>query len=79
MNDSLKDTQRVAHFELCHGDHPSYPLFKGDAWTVWYVCSECKKAIDVRDNYCKHCGVKLSQFEGIENTPDCDDGYWVPQ
>ena len=27
--------------------------------TVWAVCSECKKPIDLWDNYCRSCGAKM--------------------
>ena len=26
----------------------------GSNW--WYVCGECHGAIDIRDQYCRHCG-----------------------
>jgi hypothetical protein len=31
--------------------------------TVWAECSECGKPIDARDEFCRHCGVKM---EGAE-------------
>ena len=51
--------ERTAKIEICYGDHPPYPLFKDDAWTAWFVCSECAGAVDPSDKYCKHCGAKL--------------------
>ena len=29
----------------------------GSSW--WYVCEECRGAVDTSDSYCKHCGRKL--------------------
>ena len=28
--------------------------------TVWAVCSECKKPIDLWDNYCRSCGARMN-------------------
>lgn len=57
----------TAKIEMCHGDHPPYPLFEGDAWTAWFVCSRCTGAVDLRDEYCKHCGVKLEPYDKLES------------
>lgn len=57
----------TARIEMCHGDHPPYPLFKGDAWTAWFACSECKGAVNFDNKYCKHCGAKLEPYERTES------------
>ena len=31
--------------------------------TVWAVCSECKKPIDLWDNYCRSCGARMNGGE----------------
>lgn len=27
---------------------------KKECW--WYICGNCRKQIDYRDNFCRHCG-----------------------
>lgn len=33
----------------------------GNTW--WYVCGECRGAIDACDEYCRHCGRKIAWGE----------------
>ena len=36
---------------------------EGGGSTWWYVCEECRKAVDTSDKYCRECGRKL-KWEG---------------
>lgn len=38
---------------------PAEIELEGGGSTWWYVCEECRGAVDTSDNYCKHCGRKL--------------------
>lgn len=42
-----------------HGDHGPEPRFKGDAWTMWYCCSNCKHPVSRADRFCHTCGATL--------------------
>lgn len=33
----------------------------GSSW--WHVCGECHGAIDISDNFCKHCGRRIIHEE----------------
>ena len=35
------------------------PEIEGGGSTWWYVCSECRGAIDESDRYCRHCGARM--------------------
>lgn len=35
------------------------PEIEGGGSTWWYVCSECRGAIDDSDRYCRHCGARM--------------------
>lgn len=35
--------------------------------TQWYVCSKCNGAVDIGDNYCKHCGRQFIKENGDKN------------
>ena len=35
------------------------PETAGSGVTWYYACSDCKKAIDLGDCYCRHCGRKI--------------------
>ena len=37
------------------------PEIEGGGSTWWYVCSECRGAIDNNDRFCKHCGARLKR------------------
>jgi DNA-directed RNA polymerase subunit RPC12/RpoP len=28
---------------------------------MYYVCGKCDKGVDIIDNYCRHCGVKIGK------------------
>lgn len=51
--------ERTATIEASHGAHGPVPRFPGDAWTMHYVCSECRGAVSRGDRYCKHCGARM--------------------
>ena len=38
----------------------------GTSW--WYVCPECRGAIDCRDRYCRHCGQAITWVQIHEQT-----------
>ena len=37
------------------------PEIEGGGSTWFYVCSECRGAIDDNDRFCKHCGARLKR------------------
>ena len=37
------------------------PEIEGGGSTWWYVCSECRGAIDDSDRYCRHCGARMQR------------------
>ena len=44
---------------VCESEEPVKPkvekaLLDFESWH--YVCGECKKPIDIQDNFCRHCG-----------------------
>lgn len=47
---------------LLKAQEPIEPVVCGDgasfekARTWWYACGACNKAIDMADQYCRHCG-----------------------
>lgn len=51
----------MARIEQCHGDHGPTPRFPGDCWTMWHVCSECRRPVNQWDKECSHCGEELTE------------------
>ena len=45
--------------ELLKDQDPVEPELEGGGSTWWHVCGECHGAIDVSDNFCKHCGRRI--------------------
>lgn len=39
---------------------------EGGGTTWWYVCSECRGAVDTSDMYCKHCGRKFIKDKKLD-------------
>ena len=53
----------AARIEVCHGDHGPEPRFEGDVWTMWHVCSACRRPVNFGDTQCKHCGASFEEAE----------------
>lgn len=51
----------MAHKEKRHGDHGPEPRFPGDYWTMWSVCSECRRPVNPWDEECRHCGAEFEE------------------
>ena len=45
---------------------PVEPELEGGGSTWWHVCGECHGAIDVSDNFCKHCGRRIRHEKKAE-------------
>ncbi len=45
---------------------PVEPELEGGGSTWWNVCGECHGAIDVSDNFCKHCGRRIRHEKKAE-------------
>ena len=45
--------------ELLKDQEPVEPELEGGGSSWWNVCGECHGAIDVSDNFCKHCGRRI--------------------
>ena len=57
----LKDVR-----ELLKEQDPVEPELEGGGSTWWHVCGECHGAIDVSDNFCKHCGRRIRHEKKAE-------------
>lgn len=53
----------MARIEQCHGDHGPEPRFEGGCWTMWHVCSDCRRPVDPWDEVCRHCGAEFKEDE----------------
>ena len=45
---------------------PVEPELEGGGSIWWHVCGECHGAIDVSDNFCKHCGRRIRHEKKAE-------------
>ena len=58
-NDLDEDT-RESIAELLKKEIPQEMEAEGGGATWWLVCPECHGAIDNVDNYCRHCGQRVT-------------------
>lgn len=50
-------------------DEMCYPEVAPNDQSVskWYRCSNCKKPIDINDNYCRYCGLELINVDNSQH------------
>ncbi len=56
----LKEQEAVA---------PEIVMEQGYPYTMWYVCADCRKAIDPGDKFCRNCGREIT----LEPTKEEED------
>ena len=49
--------------DLLKEQEPVEPELEGGGSSWWHVCGECHGMIEVRDNFCKHCGRRIKHEE----------------
>ena len=57
--DQEKKDKILKAIDLLKEQEPAEIEREGGGSTWWYVCGECHGAVDLSDQYCKHCGRKL--------------------
>ena len=55
----LLENMRLGHNAI--KANKSFVFSDDDTW--WYICDACKNQIDISDNFCKHCGVRIMHEE----------------
>ena len=67
------------HYEWKYGKQEPVGIeIEGGGSNWWYVCEECRGAVDSNDSYCRHCGRPFEQkksacdgcaYKGSEDCP----------
>ena len=49
-----------SHIEIVPNERECAEIeLEGGTSTWWHVCGECHGAVDEKDRFCKHCGIRL--------------------